>query len=104
MLAIASINTASCRRQNRGSVADAVGSSRSTRPGLVSRVKSEHLVSTNVGTWTAAKRHRCRIRSVTHLQEKGDEALSANKLTGAANTIVKRVTKDQLVEAYQAHG
>ena len=54
--------------------------------------------------WTAAEAASDAVSKkqlITFLQEKGDEAfLTENKLTGAANSIVKRVTKDQLVEAY----
>jgi nucleosome assembly protein 1-like 1 len=54
--------------------------------------------------WTAAEAASDAVSKkqlITFLQEKADESfLSTHKLAGAANTIVKRVTKDQLVEVY----
>lgn len=55
--------------------------------------------------WTAAEAAGDDVSKkmlITYLQENGDEAfLTANKLNGQANAIVKRITKEQLVETYK---
>ena len=54
--------------------------------------------------WTAAEAASESVSKkqiITYLQENADDAfLSSNKLTGQPNSIVKRITKDVLVDAY----